>query len=55
MPGIETGVTGGFVLLILLVVGIFFILYLVPIPLWIAHCQTRRQSTRSWPRHGPAW
>src|SRR4030066_170565 len=36
MPGIETGLAGGFVLLILLVVGIFFILYLVPLPLWIA-------------------
>jgi len=36
MLGIETGITGGFGLLILLLVGIFIILYLVPIPLWIA-------------------
>src|SRR5687767_10293798 len=36
MFGFETGVAGGFALLILLVVGLMFILYLVPIPLWIA-------------------
>lgn len=36
MPGIETGIAGGFALLILLLVGIFVVLYLVPIPLWIA-------------------
>src|SRR3712207_3652845 len=36
MPGIETGLAGGFVLLIALLVGIVFVLYLVPIPLWIA-------------------
>src|SRR5262245_13750381 len=36
MPGIETGIAGGFVLLILVMVVIFIILYLVPIPLWIA-------------------
>jgi uncharacterized protein YqfA (UPF0365 family) len=36
MLGIETGVTGGFVLLVLLIVGLVFILYLVPVPLWIA-------------------
>ena len=36
MFGFETGLTGGFALLALLVVGLIFILYLVPIPLWIA-------------------
>jgi uncharacterized protein YqfA (UPF0365 family) len=36
MLGIETGIAGGFGLLILLLIAIFIILYLVPIPLWIA-------------------
>ena len=36
MFGFETGLTGGFALLLLLVVGLVFVLYLVPIPLWIA-------------------
>src|ERR671913_376756 len=36
MTGFETGLTGGVALLILIVVGLLFILYLVPIPLWIA-------------------
>ncbi len=36
MTGIETGLTGGFGLLILVLAGLVFILYLVPIPLWIA-------------------
>jgi uncharacterized protein YqfA (UPF0365 family) len=36
MPGIETGIVGGFGLLIILLVAIFIVLYLVPIPLWIA-------------------
>src|SRR3989304_3196145 len=36
MTGIETGITGGFGLLILVVAGLIFLLYLVPIPLWIA-------------------
>ena len=36
MTGIETGITGGFGLLILVVAGLVFLLYLVPIPLWIA-------------------
>src|SRR5262245_56649256 len=36
MFGFETGLTGGVALLLLLVVGLIFILYLVPIPLWIA-------------------
>jgi uncharacterized protein YqfA (UPF0365 family) len=36
MTGFETGLTGGFVLLLVLLVGLAFILYLVPIPLWIA-------------------
>ena len=36
MYGIETGLVGGFGLLILLVLVLVFVLYLVPIPLWIA-------------------
>jgi len=36
MTGIETGLTGGLALLILIVVGLAFILYFVPLPLWIA-------------------
>ncbi len=36
MFGFETGLTGGIALLALLVVGLIFVLYLVPIPLWIA-------------------
>ena len=36
MFGIETGLVGGFGLLILVVVGLVLVLYLVPIPLWIA-------------------
>jgi hypothetical protein len=32
----ETGIAGGFALLVLLLVALLFILYLVPIPLWIA-------------------
>ena len=36
MFGIETGLVGGFGLLILLVLVLVFVLYLVPIPLWIA-------------------
>ncbi|HEX2201484.1 MAG TPA: flotillin-like FloA family protein, partial [Gammaproteobacteria bacterium] len=36
MFGIETGVAGGFALLVLLIVGLVFILYLIPLPLWIA-------------------
>jgi len=36
MTGLETGLTGGFGLLILLVAGLVLVLYLVPIPLWIA-------------------
>lgn len=36
MFGIETGLVGGVGLLILLLVGLVFVLYLVPIPLWIA-------------------
>src|SRR3989337_1158552 len=36
MTGIETGITGGLGLLILVVAGLVFLLYLVPIPLWIA-------------------
>ena len=36
MSGFETGLTGGFALLLMLVVGLVFVLYLVPIPLWIA-------------------
>jgi uncharacterized protein YqfA (UPF0365 family) len=36
MSGLETGLAGGFGLLVLLVLGIAFVLYLVPIPLWIA-------------------
>jgi uncharacterized protein YqfA (UPF0365 family) len=36
MFGFETGLTGGIALLLLLLVGLMFILYLVPIPLWIA-------------------
>jgi uncharacterized protein YqfA (UPF0365 family) len=36
MTGIETGITGVFGILIVVVVAIFILLYLVPIPLWIA-------------------
>ena len=36
MGGFETGLTGGIVILILLAAGLVFVLYLVPIPLWIA-------------------
>jgi len=36
MTGMETGVTGVFGILIVVVVAIFILLYLVPIPLWIA-------------------
>ena len=36
MGGIETGITGMFGILIVVVVAIFLLLYLVPIPLWIA-------------------
>jgi len=36
MTGIETGISGMFGILIVVVVAIFFLLYLVPIPLWIA-------------------
>jgi uncharacterized protein YqfA (UPF0365 family) len=36
MSGFETGFAGGFGLLVLLVLGIVILLYLVPIPLWIA-------------------
>src|SRR3970282_456647 len=36
MSGFETGLTGGFALLLMVIVGLVFVLYLVPIPLWIA-------------------
>src|SRR5688572_15092496 len=36
MFGAETGIAGGFVILLALLVAIVFVLYLVPIPLWIA-------------------
>ena len=36
MFGVETGLVGGFGLLILLVLVLVFVLYLVPVPLWIA-------------------
>ena len=36
MGGVETGITGVFGILIIVVVAIFLLLYLVPIPLWIA-------------------
>src|ERR687898_2986315 len=36
MFGPETGVFGGFALLVALLVAVIFVLYLVPIPLWIA-------------------
>jgi uncharacterized protein YqfA (UPF0365 family) len=36
MSGFETGLIGGYGLLLLIVVVIVFLLYLVPIPLWIA-------------------
>src|SRR5688500_17632762 len=36
MSGFETGLTGGFALLLMLIVGLVFVLYLVPIPLWLA-------------------
>jgi uncharacterized protein YqfA (UPF0365 family) len=36
MVGIETGLVGGIGLLILLLAGLIIVLYLVPLPLWIA-------------------
>lgn len=36
MSGLESSLTGGLGLLIMLVAGLTFLLYLVPIPLWIA-------------------
>ncbi len=36
MTWLDTGLTGGFGLLVLLVAGLVLILYLVPVPLWIA-------------------
>ncbi len=36
MFGAETGIAGGFLVLLALIVAIVFVLYLVPIPLWIA-------------------
>jgi uncharacterized protein YqfA (UPF0365 family) len=36
MTGLETGLTGGMGLLILVVAGLALVLYLVPVPLWIA-------------------
>jgi uncharacterized protein YqfA (UPF0365 family) len=36
MTGLETGITGGFGILIIVVVAIAMLLYLVPIPLWVA-------------------
>lgn len=36
MFGLESGLAGGFTLLILIVIGLAFTLYLVPLPLWIA-------------------
>jgi uncharacterized protein YqfA (UPF0365 family) len=36
MTGLETGLTGGFGLLIVVIAALAVILYLVPIPLWIA-------------------
>ena len=36
MTGLETGLTGGFGLLIAIIAGLALVLYLVPIPLWIA-------------------
>jgi uncharacterized protein YqfA (UPF0365 family) len=36
MTGFDTGIAGGFGLLILLVFGLVLVLYLVPVPLWIA-------------------
>ena len=36
MFGPETGIFGGFALLVALLVAVIFVLYLVPIPLWIA-------------------
>jgi uncharacterized protein YqfA (UPF0365 family) len=36
MFGAETGIAGGFLALLALLVAIVFVLYLVPIPLWIA-------------------
>ena len=36
MIGPETGIAGGFAVLLILLVGVVFVVYLVPIPLWIA-------------------
>ncbi|HET9474356.1 MAG TPA: flotillin-like protein FloA [Steroidobacteraceae bacterium] len=36
MFGLETGLVGGIVLLVAVLAGLFIILYLVPLPLWIA-------------------
>jgi uncharacterized protein YqfA (UPF0365 family) len=36
MFGVETGLVGGLILLVAVVAGLFVVLYLVPLPLWIA-------------------
>ena len=36
MFGFETGIAGGFALILMLLVGLVFVLYFVPLPLWIA-------------------
>jgi len=36
MFGIGTGIAGGFILLVVAFAALGFILYLVPLPLWIA-------------------
>ena len=36
MLGLETGIAGGFGLIFLLLAGLVFVLYFVPLPLWIA-------------------
>jgi uncharacterized protein YqfA (UPF0365 family) len=36
MTGIETGFTGALGLIVMIIIGLAFVLYLVPVPLWIA-------------------
>ena len=44
MIGIEGGLVGGFGLIILIVAALAFVLYLVPVPLWIAAVGSLRQD-----------
>ena len=54
MFGLETGIAGGFGLIILLLAGLVFILYFVPLPLWIAAWASGAYVGSSPRRHAPA-